>query len=177
MTGRNEYGNALFMLAREEGTVEAVRDDAEAAYTALKLNPEYIKLLDTPAVSKEEKISLIDKAFSSLHYSVTNLLKMLCEKHSVHTFREVYLTYSALYDEFMGIERVEALTAIKLSPEKERAISEKLAKMTGKRIVLRNTVNPEILGGVILRFSGTQIDGSVKSRLDAFSESLKNINL
>ena len=49
--------------------------------------------------------------------------------------------------------------------------------MTGKKIILTNTVKPEILGGVMLRYSGIQLDGSVKSRLDAFSRSLKNLNL
>ena len=49
--------------------------------------------------------------------------------------------------------------------------------MTGKKIILKNTVKPEILGGVMLRYSGIQLDGSVKSRLDAFERSLKNLNL
>ena len=49
--------------------------------------------------------------------------------------------------------------------------------MTGKKIILKNTVKPEILGGVMLRYSGIQLDGSVKARLDGFAKSLKNLNL
>ena len=52
-----------------------------------------------------------------------------------------------------------------------------LQVMTGKKIIIKNTVEPEILGGVMLRYSRIQLDGSVKSRLDAFSESLRNLNL
>ena len=177
MAARNEYGNALFLLAKEEDTVENVKNDLEAAYLALKNNPDYIRLLDTPALVKAERLGLIDKAFSSLHYSVINLMKILCERHLVYSFDEVMRTYSELYDVYNGIERVEAVTAIALTDNQAKAISQKLSSMTGKRIVLKNTVSPEILGGVVLRYSGIQLDGSVKSRLDDFAKSLKNINL
>ena len=177
MAGKNEYGNALFLLAKEEGALDAVKVDIDAAELALKNNPDYIKLLDTPALSKAEKLGLIDKAFSALHYSVVNLLKMLCERHKVYSFGDVKTTFSAMYDEHNGIEQVEAVTAVSLTDAQKEKIASKLHTMTGKTIVLKNTVKPEILGGVMLRYSGIQLDGSVKSRLDAFAESLKNLNL
>ena len=177
MNGRNEYGNALFLLAKEENSVETVKEDLDAALVALGDNPDYIKLLDTPAVPKEEKLSLIDEAFSSLHYSVINLIKILCERRSAHTFKEICDTFSSLSDEYFGIERVEAVSAVALSKEQTEALKNKLSSLTGKTIVIRNTVKPEILGGVMLRYSGIQLDGSVRSRLDSFSESLKKLNL
>ena len=177
MAVKNEYGNALFLLAKEENTQDAVKEDLDIIHLALKANPDYVKLLDTPALSKSEKLTLIDKSFSSLQYSVVNLLKILCEKHLVYSFSDVCSTYSQLYDEHNGIERVEAVTAVALTCAQKDKLKEKLASMTGKKIVLKNTVNPEILGGVMLRYSGIQLDGSVKSRLDAFARSLKNLNL
>lgn len=177
MTEKNEYANALFMLACEEGAAEAVKADVDSAALAFKENPDYIKLLDTPALTKAEKLALIDDAFSSLHYSVKNLIKILCEKHLVHSFKELACAYSSLYDEYAGIERAEAITAIPLTDEQKNAIMQKLAEMTGKKIILKNTVKPQILGGIMLRYSGIQLDGSVKSRLDSFALSLKNLNL
>ena len=177
MAGKNEYGNALFLLAKEEGSIEAVKSDLDTAVAAIEENPDYIRLLDTPALAKQERLNLIDKAFATLNYSVINLIKILCEKHLVYSIKEVASTYSALYDEHNGIERVEAVTAILLNDAQREAIKNKLAVMTGKKIILKNTVKPEILGGVMLRYSGIQLDGSVKSRLDAFERSLKNLNL
>ena len=95
----------------------------------------------------------------------------------VHSFKDLASAYSLLYDEYSGIERAEAVTAVPLTDAQKNAISQKLAEMTGKKIILKNTVNPEILGGVMLRYSGVQLDGSVKSRLESFSQSLKNLNL
>ena len=67
------------------------------------------------------------------------------------------------------------MTAVAMSEGQIAALKAKLIAETGKKIIIKNTVDPTILGGVKLRYSGKQIDGSVKTRLDAFSESLKNI--
>lgn len=175
MTGGTEYGRALFMLACELGALEEIKNDALAVKTVIEENPEYRNLLDTPAISKEEKLSLADKAFGGLHFSVSNLVKILSERHSVRAFSEVYSTYLTLYNEHLGIEEVEAVTAVAMSEGQLEALKAKLVAETGKTIIIKNTVDPSILGGVKLRYSGKQIDGSVKTRLDAFSESLKNI--
>ena len=175
MTGAREYGRALFMLALELGALEEIKNDAYAVKMALDANPEYKDLLDTPAISKEEKLSLADKAFGGLHFSVSNLVKILSEKHSVRAFSEIYTAYLALYNEHLGIEEVEAVTAVAMTESQIEALKAKLIAETGKKIIIKNTVDPTILGGVKLRYSGKQIDGSVKTRLDAFSESLKNI--
>lgn len=177
MAGKNEYASALFALALEEKMLEEVKSDVETLSNALKENPNYISLLDTPALSKEERLSLIDEAFSSLCDCVRNLLKILCEKHLVYTVAELCSSFISLYDEHSGIERVEAVSAVALTPLQSEAIIKKLTGMTQKKIILTNTVKPEILGGIILRYSGIQLDGSVKARLDSFSESLKNLNL
>ena len=126
------------------------------------------------AVSKSEKLALIDEAFNPLCESVKNLIKILCEKHSVFFFSDVKKAFSSLYDNSRGIEHVEAVTAIAMSESQILRMTKKLSAMTGKKIILKNTVSPEILGGVKLRYAGIQLDGSVKTRLDKFEKSLKN---
>ena len=177
MIDAREYAKALFLLSEEEGSTDTVLEDVRLVSEIFSKNADYVKLLDTPALTKAEKLSLIEDAFSSLHYCVKNLLKILCEKHLVHMFKDVVLSFNGLYDEHCGIERAEAVTAIPLTNKQKDALSAKLSEMTGKKIILKNTVNPKILGGVMLRYSGIQLDGSVKTRLDNFAESLKNLNL
>ena len=174
MTAGKEYGRALFMLAEECGSTERVLDDVCTANEIFRENPKYVKLLDTPAITKAEKLSLVDGAFSSLDEGLVNLIKILCERHSVFTFPEVTKEFSALYDASRGIERVEAVTAVAMTPSQLERMCERLSAMTGKKIIIKNTVAPEILGGVKLRYSGTQLDGSVKTRLKTFEKSLKN---
>ena len=172
-----EYGRALFLLAEENGSTERVKDDLSALCRIFSANPKYQKLLDTPALSKNEKLSLIDGALVGIDGNLVNLIKILCERHSVYQFDKVCDAFSKEYDESRGIERVEAVTAIAMTPDQITAIKNKLSTLTGKTIVLKNTVEPSILGGVKLRYSGIQLDGSVKTRLDRFEKALKSVVL
>ena len=175
MTANNEYGKALFLLTEEEGSTERTVADIKTVLSCLNENPDYTKLLDTPAIAKDEKITLIDNAFSSLEPMLVNLIKILSEKHAVYSFASVSDTYVSLYNEARGIEEVEAVTARPLTEAQAEKLKEKLAGLTGKTIILKNTVSAEILGGIKLRYMGRQIDGSVRTRLDKFEDSLKNI--
>ena len=173
MTSAKEYGKALFLLAQEDGTTAVIAEELESVREILRENPRYEKLLDTPALSKEEKLLLIDRAFSTLNENLVNLIKILCEKHSVYQFARIAGAYIALYDESRGIERVEALTAVAMTPKQIDALTEKLSASTGKTVIIKNTVDASLLGGVVLRYAGKQLDGSVKARLSALEKSLK----
>ena len=177
MAGKNEYASAIFELALEDGIAEAVKDDLELLARLFKENPEYSKLLDTPALSKAERLALIDESLGRLNEYVKNLVKMLSEKHLSYTVLDVASDYTSLYDSHYGIERVEAVTAVKMTESQTEALIKKLSDMTGKKIVVKNTVDEKILGGVIIRYNEVQLDGSIKTRLDSFSEKLKNLNL
>lgn len=175
MAGVIEYASALFLLSLEEGTLDTVKGDIAVLARVIESAPEYEKLLDTPSVSREEKAKLIDEAFSTLDYSVINLAKMLSDKKCVHLIPKISLSFEQMYNERMGIMTVTAITAVAMSEGQRDAMAKKLAKSTGKTIIIKNEVDRKILGGVQLRYDGKQIDASVKARLDAFSESLKNI--
>lgn len=175
MTDAKEYARALFELAEESGKTEAVISDLALIDSAFSENPDYKNLLDTPALSKDEKLSLIDEAFSTLDKYAVNTLKILCERHSVRLFPKVKAETEKLYDEARGIERVEAITAISMTDDQIKAMTKKLEAITNKTVIIKNIVDKSVLGGVILRYSGVQLDGSVKTRLDDFRKSLSNI--
>ncbi len=174
MTDANEYGKALFLITEEDGTSDKVIADVRLADSVLKLNPDYVKLLNSPAVSKQERVELIDKAFGSLDEKLVNLVKILTERRSVNLFGKICEAYYAYFDESRGILRVNAITAIPLSEQQSESLSTKLGKMLSKTVVINNTVDASILGGIKLRYSGVQIDGSIKTKLDNFETALKN---
>lgn len=170
-----EYGKALFLLTEETRKTETVFAELLDLKRLLGENPRYVKLLDTPALSKDEKLALIDRAFASLDEDLRSVIKILCEKHAVYQIPKVADVYASLYDEARGIERVEAVTAVAMTAAQIAAMTHKLASLTGKTVQLRNTVDPAVLGGVILRYSGRQLDGSLKARLESFEKSLKSL--
>ncbi len=170
-----EYGKALFLLTEEARKTETVFAELRDLKKLLCENPRYIKLLDTPALAKAEKLALIDRAFASFDEDLRNFIKILCEKHAVYQIPKVADVYAALYDEARGIERVEAVTAVAMTAAQIAAMTGKLAALTGKTVQIKNTVDPAVLGGVILRYAGTQLDGSLKARLENFEKSLKGL--
>lgn len=170
-----EYADALFMLTEELGTSDCVQRELSDAARALADNREYISLLETPALPMEEKLGLVDRAFKSFDESLLSFLKILTEKRLIRYLGDVLRDYSSLYDESRGILRVEAISAVALSDTQLNAIAEKLSVKCKKQAIVSNTVSPEILGGLKLRYSGTQLDGSVKTRLDKIEASLKSV--
>jgi len=175
MASSKQYGKALFEITEELGTTEQVLADMQAVRALMSASAEYPKLLDTPAVPKEERVELIEKALGSFDTHLVNLIKILSEHHSTYLFPKVCDEYSALYDASRGIERAVAISAKPMSEEQKAALVKKLENMTGKTVKLENTVDPEILGGLKVRFSGKQLDGSIKTRLDSFEANLREL--
>ncbi len=170
----SEYAKALFELTEELGRTEAVRDEIIAVGKIFGENPDYIKLLDTPALAKEERLGLIDAAFSSLDEMLLNLLKMVCEARQTYAIDRLISAYLAEYDASRGIERVSAITATAMTEAQCEAMRCALEAKTGKTIIIENTVDKSILGGVKLRYMGRQLDGSLKTRLDVFEKKLQD---
>ncbi len=173
MINAQEYGKALFMLTEELGTTETVLADIDVVCAVFVENASLVNLLDTPAVTREEKLSVIDAAFSTLDTTLVNLLKIVAEKRCAYLFTRVCRAYRALYDEARGIERVEAVTALPLTEQQTARLKQRLEAKTGKTVIITNTTDPSILGGIKLRYMGIQLDGSLKTRLDGFERALK----
>lgn len=169
-----EHGRALFMLAEEVGTTERVREDACAIVKLFSDNPDYIKLLDTPALTPDCRISLIDEAFGPFDVYLVNLIKILTKKSLAYLIPRTLNAFEDEYMESRGIIRAEAITAIPLDEARCDTLRMKLEMITGKQIIIENKVDPTILGGIKLRYMGIQRDGSVKMRLDSFRERLAN---
>lgn len=177
MIDPREYGKALFLLAEERGTGDSVLSDLETAERAFSALPSYEKLLDSPAVSGEEKSRLIDEAFAPLDKDVVSFLNILAERHAIYDFPKCVTAYRALYDEARGNLRVVAVSAVPMNKEQIAALSQKLAKKTGKTVFLENEVDPSILGGLRLRYAGIQIDASLRTKLDALEKQIAGMIL
>ena len=169
-----EYAKALFLLTEELGTSDAALADVSLCRDALFENSSYVRLTDSPAIPVSEKLTLIKEAFGTVREEVLNLLMILCERHSVHLFVAVAKHYNELYNESRGIIPAEIISAAPLSEEQAKRLTERLEAVTGKKIILRCTTDKSLLGGARLRYSGIQLDGSLKARLDSIESGLKS---
>lgn len=168
------YAEALFMAAIESNATEAIYSDMNTALDAIRQAPEYINLIDTPALDREEKHGLIECAFGSAHELTINLIKLLSDKNSFYFFDKIARDFNKLYDEHNNIARGEAISARPLTDDQMNTLTQKLQTQLNKRVILTNTVDPEILGGVRLNVESVQIDGSLRRRLCEVEKILKN---
>ena len=169
-----EYAKAYFMLTEELSLSEAARDDLLVLRGALSREEGYLSMLDTPALSREERLGLIDQAFGGLNEYLVNLIKILAEKRFAYLIRDVIESYLSLYDDSRGILQVEAITAVAMSEGQIHRLTERLSRETGKTVIISNTIDPTALGGVVLRYMGIQLDGSLKTRLDGLAKGLRS---
>ena len=172
-----DYSRALFELATEENVADTVLSDLMTVKDVLAENPEFTGLLDSPAIATDERVAMIDDAFKGASYITLNFLKILTEMRQMSMFRKCADGYCKLYDDANGILRAEIVTAVEISDAQCSLICEKISAATGKKVVPVKTIDTSILGGVILRYDGIQLDGSVASRLNDIKKQLADIVL
>jgi len=162
-----EYALALFELLTEENSLDKCYNEITVIYSAFRENPEYIKLLSSDMVSCDEKFALIEKAFSGTDSTVIKFIKLLISKKVISAFSKCAEEFFSLYFEDKGILSVEVISAVDITPDEENAICEKLKGMTEKKeIRLTKRLNPSLIGGVVLRYNGQEIDYSLKTKLN-----------
>ena len=171
----NVYGQGLYALAKEERLEGEILQQLQVLEECFGKDPEYLKLLASSNVPKQERIAILDRTFAEkLHPYVLNFLKLLTEKGYIRHFSSCCQAFLENYRQDNGILAVQAISAVALSEEQKEKLVKKLEVITGKRIELLCKVDPKVLGGMRLSFDGKQVDGTVQGRLQTMEKQLKN---
>ena len=171
----NAYAKGFYDLAREEGLTATVLEQLWVLQTAFAGEPMFCRLLSTPSLSKEERLSVVDNSFrNKVHPYVLNFLKILTERGYFAHFSDCCKAFRELYNDDHGILPVKAVTAVALTSAQAEKLTAKLSAITGKTVELINKCDPDCLGGVCLDYDGKRVDGTVKKRLEDMATLLKN---
>lgn len=169
------YGEALYTLAQEEGLSAAILQQLRVLDESFSREPDFLRLLSAPNLSKEERCGIVDDCFrGKVHGYVLNFLKILTEKGYIRHFGECVRAYTGRYQQDNGILPVTAVTALPLTDVQKRKLTDKLNRITGKQVELTNRVDSTVLGGVRLDYDGKRVDDTVSHRLDTIRAMLKN---
>ena len=167
------YGGSLYDLAAEEGLEARILGELDEAVALFKANPDYLHLLSTPSIPKRERCGLLDEALrDQVHLYVLNFLKILCEKGTLRELPGCARAYRVRYNQAHGILEAAATTAVAMTEQQVKSLHEKLEKVTGRHIDLKTKVEPAVLGGIRLDIEGTELDGTVRSRLAGLRSSI-----
>ena len=166
----DEYAKALYEIAQEEALEDVIASQLKDISGVVSDNPEYIKLLDNPAIDKSERVALAREAFAGANEYLLNFLMLLTEARGISELSDCAARLGKLYDEAHGIVRAELISAVDIDSDRQNSIIQKLEAKTGKKVVLTLKKDSALLGGALLRYNGKQIDMSVRSSLNKLSE-------
>ncbi len=166
------YGNSLYSLAKDDGVQDEILSQLSAIGEAFAENRSLFDVLDAPQIKLEERLKTADKVFEGCHPYVINSVKLLAESRRCAAVGYMAKQYKKAYNKDHNISEVTAITAVPLSAESEERLRGKLQTLLKSSIKLINKVDPSILGGVIIRTDGRQIDGGVRHRLDEIKKEI-----
>lgn len=170
------YGGALYDLAKEEGLETEILEDLKQVINTVKEVPEYLKLLSTPALSKEEKAALVDESWGqTLHPYTINFLKLIGDLNHVYDFLDCKREFHERYDKDHNIVWVRAYSALAMTDTQKEQLKTILQEKLGKTVHLTGYVDPSVIGGVKLNVEGTQYDNTVAYHFNSLSQQLKKL--
>jgi F-type H+-transporting ATPase subunit delta len=166
------YALSLFDLCIESGKTEEVYTQLKQCCRIFNENPQLVKLLDSPVILKEEKKDVISKIFGNsgiLH----DFICLVTEHNRITYFDKITDAFIQKYNQHNNIAEMTVITSVPIKEETKERLVKKLEEKSGKTINLNEKIDPDIIGGLILKMDNTQIDNSIRGRLDAVAEQLK----
>ncbi|MFL5577333.1 MAG: F0F1 ATP synthase subunit delta [Gemmatimonadaceae bacterium] len=160
------YAEALFELARKGGDLSGwgamISDVADAVERDLRLR----RFLESPRVSADQKNEILARAFQDrMPRLLVRYLQALVHNRRQMLIPQIAAEYRALVDAAEGRVHAQVTVARDPSDAEREEIARDLGRVLGKKVVPHVTVNPAILGGVVVRVGDTVMDGSVRRRL------------
>lgn len=166
-----EYGTALFSLAMEEGKTEEYAEALRTVLGIFEQNPEYLSLLSGPSIPLGERLSSLREVFASaLPVHVLSYLSLLCEKGRISCFGESAEEYFALLNASRNRSNAVVTSAVSLTDGEKDQLRRKLEALRGGTVQMTFSVDPSLLGGVVVEMDGKVLDGSLRHRLREVKE-------
>lgn len=161
------YARALLDVALKGGQdAGALRTDLDEAVRMLKSSRELQQALEHPALPLDKKKKVLAALFAGRGSALLlKLLDLLVERRRLALLPHVARTYATLWNAHRGVSAAEAVSAVALSPDEERALTAALKNLTGREVELVARVDPSLLGGLLVNMDGRTYDGSVRTRL------------
>ena len=161
------YSDVMFELAEEAGLVEQVMDDLEAVAEVLKDEPEFLSLLTIGQVKEDEKVKMVRRVFKGRVNDLTlDFLCVLAKRNRMNFVHGIGDRYEVLLDEQKNLHRIEVTLAKEPTDEQTEKIKADIRDALNAEIKLSVNIDPEIIGGIIIKKGDLMVDNSVRTILN-----------
>ncbi len=170
------YGEALFDLALEDGTLTTIIEEVNVVKEAMEKNPDLLKLLSHPKIKKEEKISVIENIFKGrVSDSLVGFLVIVVQKDRYDDLDGIFEYFVAKVREYKNIGVASITSAVELAEEQKKPVEQRLLQTTKySQFELTFHVDKSLIGGLVIRIGDRVVDSSIKMKLQMLAKDLRN---
>lgn len=168
------YAKAILEFATDANKATEVNADMKSIVKAIEESAELKEFLSNPIVKQEVKQTALAQIFTDIQPETNKLFNLLLENKRFEILHSIASEYNTLFDESNGVQVATVTTAFEITPELEQQVLAKIATFSDKKITIKNIVNPDIIGGFILRIGDMQYNASVSNKLQELKREFAN---
>ena len=161
------YARSLFEAALDADKLDVIREQLGEFTDALDSERRLQVFFFSPYFSTNEKKEGLQRAVEGADDLLENFLELLLENHRMPVIFRVRRGYERLWEAHNRLLPVEVTSAVALDEQTVRSIGDRIAEQTGRKVELSSTVEPDILGGIVVRVGNQVLDASIRTRLDS----------
>lgn len=173
----SRYAQALFEIAKEEKGLKALEADTDALAAALTESPELAAMIASPLVAREDQANAMAAVAAKMGLSamMSNTLALMASKRRLFVLPQLVMNLRARISDEKGEVTADVIAAAPMSAEQTKALIASLKAKVGKDVKLNTTVDESLIGGLIVKLGSTMIDTSVKAKLAALQNAMKEV--
>ncbi len=160
------YARALFEVAKEHDVLDEIRAQLNEFTDVLSENRDLTVFFFSPYFSTQEKKEGLERAVTGANQLFMNFLQTLVERHRMPVIFRVRARFESYWDEENRLLPVQVTSAINLDQSIVDSIGKRIGEQTGRNVELSSSVDPDILGGIVLRVGNFILDASIRNRLE-----------
>lgn len=172
---QGRYASALFDLASESGTVSAVETDLDTVGQAIGESEDFAALIRNPQVSREAAGKILEAIGGVLGLSdlTRNFLGVLSANRRLSALPEIIRAFAAIAAAQRGEATAEVTSAHALTDNQVEQLRQKLEVREGRKVKVKTSVDPDLLGGLVVTIGSKRIDSSIRTRLNSLAQAMK----
>ncbi|WP_207764711.1 F0F1 ATP synthase subunit delta [Hyphococcus luteus] len=169
------YATALFDLARDAGAIEKVEEELKSLRAAIDGSPDLQGFLASPVYDRAEQVNTMTALGERAGFSAltANFLKLVAKNRRLFALEDMIRAFCALAADERGEVSAEAATAAPMTDDQVKALRLEIERMVGKAVNLNTRVDPDLLGGLVVKIGSTMVDASLKTKLNRLKTEMK----
>jgi F-type H+-transporting ATPase subunit delta len=160
------YARSLFAVAREHDKLDLIHEQLDEFASAVSSNRDLQVFFFSPYFASAEKEDGLERMLDGVDETLLNFLKLLIEKHRMPVIFRIRAEYERLWEEENRMLPVEITSAVALDPATTQSLGETIGERAGRKVTLAANVDPDILGGIVVRVGNSILDASIRTRLE-----------